>query len=226
MSNNELAHIGSPVPASWDLVGPTVDDDVRRAIDRYGAEAVKEAVKLQTKRKVGRKPEADWPELHRVLQEDARKWLDGEDPFSERSNYSIAKDYAAQNPGQSCPATHRRILQKLSERRVCLTIIHAWLISETDYPYQTHLRALGELGTFEGWADRAAVMLKEAHANIADYTAKNGRPEDNMTIKEIEKGARMALADIIALERGILSSLAFGLTPKGMFGRGGNLFKP
>ena len=53
MAINALAGL-SPDGPKFDLVGPTVDDDIRRIIARYGTEAVKQAVKRVTKPKRGR----------------------------------------------------------------------------------------------------------------------------------------------------------------------------
>src|SRR3546814_20858378 len=108
-----------------DLIGPTVDDDIRRAIARYGADAVKVAVKNATKAKRGRKKEPDWPELREIMEADAREWLAGNDTFTTRSNYSIAKELSERNPGHSIVSTHKRIERKLSRvpshsRRVAL----------------------------------------------------------------------------------------------------------
>ena len=129
----------------FDLVGPTVDDDIRRIVTRYGAEAVKEAVKRETKAKRGRKPERDWPELREVIEADARDWLAGGDPFSSRSNYSIAKDFADRSPGHSHPATMKRIERKLVKSRVWMTLVVAKNISREGYPYAEHIRALDAL---------------------------------------------------------------------------------
>lgn len=122
MTINALAGL-SPDGPKFDLVGPTVDDDIRRIIARYGTEAVKQAVKRVTKPKRGRKPEKDWPELREVIESDARDWLAGGDPFSSRSNYSIAKDFADKNPGHSHPATMKRIERKLVQKRVWMTLV-------------------------------------------------------------------------------------------------------
>jgi len=82
-----------------DLVGPTVDEDIRRAIARYGKDAVQKAIKRRPGAKPGRPSENDWAELDEDLKQDARLWLDGHDPFAERSSYSIAKRFAKKHPG-------------------------------------------------------------------------------------------------------------------------------
>ncbi|MDC8753320.1 hypothetical protein OIK40_01535 [Erythrobacter sp. sf7] len=173
MAQNALAGLVD----KYDLVGPTVDDDVRRIIARWGAEAVKESVKVQTKPKRGRKPEKDWPLLWPYIERDAREWLDGGDPYERWTDYSIAKDYADKHPGQSHPAVMKRITKRLKAKRKIFALIEAERISTTDYPYTAHLRALAELTRAERhpvWAS----MYARAKKQIDDYTAKYGAPPD------------------------------------------------
>lgn len=175
----------------FDIVGPTVDDDVRRIIARYGADAVKEAVKAQTKPKRGRKPEKDWPLLWPYIVRDAREFLDGGDPFERWSDWSIANDYAKEKPGQSPSATVKRILGRLKEKRRIFMLIEAERISRTDYPFAVNLRALTELTRAERhpvWAS----MYARAQKHIDDYTAKYGAPPDEeFPIAKVEILAEM-----------------------------------
>lgn len=193
-----------------DLVGPTVDDDIRRAITRYGAEAVKDAVKRQTKPKRGRKPERDWPELRDVIQADAREWLEGGDPLATRSNYSIAKDFADKNPGQSHPATMKRIERKLVRQRAWMTLANAEILSRDGYPYTAHIRALealSELDTHHVWA----WLRDRAKSTVADYEAKHGAPPASaMSMKQVEDATRNALLT--------LGQLASPKSPGGLSG--------
>ena len=174
----------------FDMVGPTVEDDVRRNIGRYGPEAVKEAVKRQTKPKLGRKPERDWPELQVAINADAREWLAGGDPFSTRSNYSIAKNFADKNPGHSHPATMKRIERKLAKQRLWRTLVTAENVSREDYPFAVHIRALVALsgtGSNPVWAR----LRDEAISVLADYKAKKGEaPPADLSMKEVEDAAR------------------------------------
>ena len=171
---------------SMDLVGPTVDDDIRRAIARYGPEAVKEAVMRQTKPKRGRKPEKDWPELHDVLRADAKSWLEGSDPFASRSNYSIAKDFADRNPGHNYAATMQRIERKLRSDRIWMTIATAHGVIWDGYPHAAHIRtleAMEKLSAHPHWPK----VLNRARRDIADYEAKYGcSPAQELSMKEIE----------------------------------------
>lgn len=201
----------SPDGPKFDLVGPTVDDDIRRIIARYGTEAVKQAVKRVTKPKRGRKPEKDWPELREVIESDAREWLAGGDPFSSRSNYSIAKDFADKNPGHSHPATMKRIERKLVQKRVWMTLVTAENFSREGYPYAVHIRALealSEAGSHPVWAS----IRDRAKSDVADYEAKKGEvPPAHMSMKEVEDAARNALLTLNALSQPKKSGGLFGL---------------
>lgn len=186
---NALLGLGEPSPLKLDLVGPTVDDDIQRAIWRYGLDAVQDAVKRKSKKKRGRKAEPDWPELSKVFKVDARRLLEGGDPFAERTNYSIATEYAERFPGHNRAATHRRILKKLAAKRVLFTLINAHSMSEKECPYSAHLAVLVRLEREApdwGWAKRLAF----AEQSVRDYKAKHGEPDEGLTMEEIEQGAR------------------------------------
>lgn len=199
---NALASFAMP---KMDLVGPTVDDDIRRVIWRYGAEAVKNAVKKATKAKLGRKKEPDWPELREIIEADARDWLAGNDPFAARTNYAIAKAFAERTPGQSAVSTHKRIERKLSKGpydRRWFTLASAEIQSRDAYPFEVHIRALEALSELpessrpEIWK----ASLDSARATVADYEAREGKaPAAKMTFREIEEAVRKAsLAALIA----------------------------
>ncbi len=198
---NALLNPAPSLPA-MDFVGPTADDDIRRAINRHGADAVKAAVKRQTKAKIGRPKVNDWRELHPFIEEDALTWLEGGDPFATRSNYSIAKAIADDNPGHSHSATMKRIQRKLGGRlgRKWFTLVNAWMKSEEKYPYTAHLRTLRMLCSLDPqgmWQQ----YLEKAEGSIADYTAKHGQPTDNLTMATIEAGAKEPLNALLAMNR-------------------------
>lgn len=210
MTINALAGL-SPDGPKFDLVGPTIDDDIRRIIARYGTEAVKQAVKRVTKPKRGRKPEKDWPELREVIESDARDWLAGGDPFSSRSNYSIAKDFADKNPGHSHPATMKRIERKLVQKRVWMTLVTAENFSREGYPYAVHIRALEALSEADSHPVWASIRDR-AKSDVADYEAKKGEaPPAHMSMKEVEEAARNALLTLNALSQPKKSGGLFGL---------------
>lgn len=180
----------SGLPTQYDLVGPTVDDDVRRIIARWGAEAVKEAVRAQTKPKRGRKPEKDLPLLWPYIQRDAAEWLSGSDPVETWSDYAIAKAYADEHPGHSHPATMKRVIGRLKKNRRFFMLYEAERRSRDGYPYSLHLKALEELAETSGevWVS----ILERAQRNIADFAAKHGMaPPDDWSMQEIEMAAMM-----------------------------------
>jgi hypothetical protein len=209
LANNALKGLAGSLP-KFDLVGPTVDHEIRRVISRYGADAVKDAVKRQTKPKRGRRPEMDWPELTEVIELDARELLAGGDPFSTRSNYSIAKGFADKNPGQSHPATMKRIERKLFQKRRNFALAIAQTLSREGYPYAVHIRALEaliEAGAHPVWT----MTLDQAKSDIADYEAKKGEPPPaELSMAEVEDAARNVLLSLAVPEKsgGLLGLLS------------------
>lgn len=179
-------------PPELDVVGPTIADDVRRLIRKYGRSALKEAVQKQTKLKRGVKAKPDWFDLEEILKEDAARWLDGGNPFRERGNRTIAKKIAADQPGHNIDATFDRIRKKLIKDRRYYTLVHAARLSEDHYPHMAHLKALqalAGLGRHDVWADQ----LHSAQNALVDYSIKYGTPPHAMTISEIQAEASKAL---------------------------------
>lgn len=202
---------------TFDLVGPTLDDDIRRLCARYGTEAVKEAVNRYAKPKRGRKPHKDWLELQSVIEADALDWLNGKDPFTLRSAYSIAKDFADNNPGHSRDATLNRIKRKLSKNRRWMVLYTATNLSFESHPYATHIRALEAFGKLEShpvWVS----ILNHVNSVLIDYEAKKGEaPPVHMSMKEVEKTTSKMLLTLKALDasapvRGIGRFVLSGVT--------------
>lgn len=174
------------------LAGPAVEDDVRRLIGRYGAEAVKNAVRERTKPNRGAPPkDGDWRLLDEIFRQDALQWLDGGDPFAERTNYSIARRFAEQHPQSMSEfkSIRRRILRKLQDRRRYYTLVHAEIVSKDQYPFGDYLRVLGELVASGRLTVSWQTRLHLAEGSLADYTAKYGPPDAALTMQEIEADA-------------------------------------
>src|SRR3546814_7581713 len=89
------------------------------------------------------------------MEADAREWLAGNDPFTTRSNYSIAKELSERNPGHSIVSTHKRIERKLSRgpyNRRWFALVWAENLSRNQGPHGAHIRA-----------DRKSTRLNSSH---------------------------------------------------------------
>jgi hypothetical protein len=178
----------------YDLIGPTVDDDIRRAISRYGADAIKNSVKRLTKAKPGRKPERDWPEITDILVEDARKLLSGGNPFSERTNYAIARDHARKGPAHYVASTHRRMMKKLAEKRVKFTYLHAEIIAEEEFgvvDYAIFLKRMMEV--VPEWERYCREKLGDVVRAISEYASKFDENPKDLTLAEVEAKAKQPI---------------------------------
>jgi hypothetical protein len=171
-------------------VGPTVTDDVRRLISRYGSESVKQAIKQLTKPKRGRKPEKDWLLLAPYLKQDVADWLDGRDPIELRSHYAVANAVAADHPGHNQTATAARVMRKLSAKRRWMFLASALSDSETASPYNTHLRTLSELSQFDDVWSR---LLDYAERDVERFREIHGEPAAEMTMEEIKRRSQNVL---------------------------------
>lgn len=192
-------------PPKFDLVGPVVDDDIRRAINRYGAEAVKDAIKRLAKPRRGRPKINDWRELRSVIEADAKEWIEGGDPIAARSNYAVAKQFAEANPGQSTISTHQRIERKLAKKpydRLWYMLMTAETMTRENYSWKQHVRSLKDLSEVDShpvWSDG----VRRAMSDVSDYTVKKGEPPaDTLTMKQVEDGARNAMMSLGQLASG------------------------
>lgn len=208
MAENALAPLAGIGP-KVDFVGPTVDDDVRRIIWRYGAAAVQEAVKRQTRPKRGRRKIPDWKELRPFIEEDALLWLQGEDPFALRKDYAIAKVLADAGPVHYHAATMDRIKRKLrgKQGRKFFVYFTAMEMSRDQYSFKRHIsaiRALKELAGDDSWD----LTLTNAIGRVANFEQWNGEADDSLTMAQIEEGAKPK------------NALAQFFPPRGIFGNG------
>lgn len=221
------ALLNGPLP-SFDLVGPTVEDDVSRAIGRYGAEAVKAAAFKLTKRPRGNPGIDPFPDLFPFLQQDAREWLAGDDPFVTRKDNAIAVAYAESKGIKEYEANKKRAERFLRGERAngkgrrFWALFIAWRDTrDGQYPYAAHLRAIEALRDLEpeqpwSW------YLDDAHRHIRDYEAKHGPPDAWLSIKEIEDGARKVIEELLAPRRtGVFGTEAS--RANGLFGLLGTL---
>ena len=196
---NELERVALP-PSSLTGLSPqesTLEGLIRLAIDHYGSDAVRATAKALTRSRPGRPKLHDWLELRHVTEADARDWLEGRDPFSFRSNYSIAKEYAEKHPGWNAISTYKRIERKLGQKpydRVWFMLVRAMLGSRDKWPFAIHLKALQELAVIDP-NPNFQTLLRVAQSNISAYESKSGQaPPPELTMREIRESARNALA--------------------------------
>ena len=199
--------------AKLDFVGPSVDDDMRRLIRRYGVEAAQIALRKQTAGKPGRPHEKDWQLLAKIIREDAEYWLDGGDPFKMRPNAAIARNFADEHPGQSPDSTIKRIKLKLSRSRRYVTFCEAERLARK-LPHGQYLRALNALmsaGKYTSlWSEHGYRTL----AAITEYTAKFGEPSPDMTIRQLETEAATPFTPIPTSENRNILQIFTGHPPR------------
>ena len=162
---------------------------MRRLIRRYGVEAARIALKIQTAGKPGRPRENDWLLLAGIIQEDARYWLAGGDPFKVRPSAAMARDFADEHPGQSRDSTIARIKLKLSRSRRYVTFCEAERLARAESTYGHYLRVLSAIMDTGKYVKLWTEQRRRTLADIAEYTAKFGEPFPDMTMQEVEAEA-------------------------------------
>lgn len=177
-------------------LGPTVEDDVRRAIQRYGLEEVEAAVKRIGKRRAGRRQIDDMAELRPIFEKDANEWLQGGDPFKWQTNYAIAQDKAKNLKVHQQPAAIDRVERKLRTKpfdRKWHTLVAAWNISFSMYPFALHMRVLAELANIDPewlWSEH----INDAELLLAAYMRKMGqRPPEKLTMEQVKEALSPAI---------------------------------
>lgn len=190
-------------PPGWVHVPSTVNNEVRRLIRRFGADAVKRAVKEEAKAKRGPKKKPDWKELREFIEADARAWLEGRDPFKSLTNHALAKAFAERHPGHSAISTFDRIKRKLragTYNRRWYVLVTALELSRDAYPHAAHVRTLDALSKLPGGQEVWRTMLGRVHAKVADYLRYKGQaPAPTLTMAEIEEAVRDAQNPLKAL---------------------------
>lgn len=187
--------------------GQTLESELALLVARYGADAVREAAKKATKKKRGRPAEKDWPLLKPWIDKDVADWLDGSDPFEQRSNYSIAKEFALAHPGYSQFATKDRIERKLAEKRRWMMYATAHSITKKDHPFELHLKAVRGLVAEDShpvWSK----ALERTLGTIAHYTERFGDPEQTQSIESLQERLRTPYPNALA-----------AYAPTGVYGR-------
>ena len=171
-----------------------LDNEIQRLIGIHGEPAVREATKRLTAMKQGRKPEKDWQDLEEWIEQDARDWLDGLDPFKLRSNYFLAKTISKAKPGHNQVASHRRILGKLSKRRTIYLLMSAWNIAEFSRPYADYFRVCEALAATGAVFAQTILGLADSHrGQLERYRGRFGDPSPSMTVAEIQEALKAPL---------------------------------
>lgn len=185
-----------PLPA-LDLIGPTADDDIRRAIHRYGPSAVKDSIKRMARKRPGPRKDEDWRILdEKFLKDDARHWLEGGNPFQRGADHSAAKWFEEHYPDQNVQpgSVAKRIYRKLKKHRRRYVLIEAYWMSEDSYPYQRHLATLRALSEGPGIDAIWHNALYNAESVVRDYSIKFRRvPRPKMTMREVGDAAGRAV---------------------------------
>lgn len=168
------------------LPARSLHEELRLLISRFGADAVRSAVSKLTKKSSGRNEERDWQKLQDVLDQDATDYLDGKDPFKERSNYAISKAFADKNPGHSQAATHRRIMRKLQMKRRLYFMIQAWQFCLRDRPFGDYFRVVSDFATFDPkWGASMLKWSDNERGQLQRYRETIGEPDPAMTLPDI-----------------------------------------
>lgn len=187
------------------IVGPTAEEDISRAIDRYGVDAVKRALKKLTRRRAGRPKIDDFAELRPIFERDARVWLKGGDPFSDQSNYAIAKAQSDGLKEHQAPSKIDRVERKLRSEpfgRKWFTVTTAYRISFSEFPFAQHIRALTELTIIDPewiWDQH----LRDAVWFLSAYEKKMGmRPPQELSMQLVQDAVGVATGALSAATKG------------------------
>lgn len=184
------------------IVGPSVEDDLERAIARYGVGEVQKALKALTRQQAGRKKINDHEVLKPIFERDARIWLEGGDPFAEQSNYAIARDKALFLSVNQRATAIDRVERKLGAERFgrkWFTFVAALQISYSEFPYTLYLASLAALAEIDpDWI--WSVWLQDAARLVTRYEASIGaRLPDSHTMKQVDDETRFLKGGLSAV---------------------------
>jgi len=166
------------------LVAPneaSLDEEVQRLLHRFGRTALmNEVARALRPRARDKLLTSDFEALGEIIQDEARRWLDGK---KKTAHPKIAAIIANSLTGQSYEANYRRIMKRLaSEDRNFRQIIAAFMISQSEYPYARFI------ATCEACANRfdthtiGVVALEKANAVISRLQLHGIIVTDDMTM--------------------------------------------
>lgn len=175
----------TPKPGTADTIEIALEKEMRDLIARYGREQTKDAALRLTRAKRGPKPRKDWHLLWPVIADDAQQLLDGRDPFFAKTNYAIAFEFAAEEPGHNRSATVERIERKLRKYRKPLALENAATIAEKISSHPDYLRMLAEWEQAGSDLTFNARILR-AQETLATFEARYGlAPPQFLSISKI-----------------------------------------
>lgn len=194
-----------------------LDGAVRSLVRKHGRQAVLDSVKRNTAKKRGRQAVDDWADAMKYLLADADDWIAGRNPEDRISSYKIAMQLSKQNKSDEKTASFQRIYDKLrpDRRKKYLTV--AYLIGESDGPWQTGIDALNALTEMEGDQRYWAGTLRAAEQALETYTERLGPPAPESSLAFIKAK--------VAEGAWTLGRLA-GPKPSGLFGISAILASP
>lgn len=182
------ARTHAPLPELDQLA---LDGALQKLVKQYGTANVRKAAIRLCKGKAGRKLHPDWQHLKGEIRQDAIDWLDGKDPRSLRSDYSVAKAFSHQHPGHDSLSTYKRILRKLKKQRPWNYLVTAWQLSMFERPFAEHFRVLPLLADQLPTMRDSILQMAEWNRNdLERYRQRHGEPAPEMTIEAIGDAVR------------------------------------
>jgi hypothetical protein len=165
-------------------------------VSRFGAEAVKAAVKRVARPKGGRKPEPDGLLLKSVWEKDTDDILAGRVPF-QISDYGATMAIAKEHKGHSEVATQKRLQKKLSQMRRPLAYYGAVVLGEKSVPHANYAALIHQaIEVVEGAkeSDHQKTVAKLLSLLLQDYEQLLARhlentdsaPSNSMTFEQVK----------------------------------------
>ncbi|WP_408589694.1 hypothetical protein [Novosphingobium sp.] len=163
--------------------------ELERLGARYGQAVVREEAKRLLKGTRGNKPKSDLVRLRAVFEADALDVLEGRDPTKIRTNYSVAREFAARFPDKAVAleSTVKRVERKLRKNRLKFAARGAFWIAEEKYPFSTCIKIYDEYVKHKPISEK---YLKIVLEQINEYRDLLGEPPEEMTIGEIRENLK------------------------------------
>ena len=174
----------------------SLDEQVSNLCVQFGKDAVQKSLARQSGKKRGRPQEDDYRLLEPYMELDARDLLNGIDPKSVRSNYSIAVAFANKLKGHSHNADVRRLCRKLKDKRRFWGVVSAYRLTliSAEFGYKFHLAAIDMMEALpEIVVSGQSCLGSNARKTVDDYRQKFGEISDSMTFMQLSTALRDAV---------------------------------